>query len=117
MRGSIYLKIIFVVVLTAILLFLIFIIYDKTGTRTGIYDPLILSDYTIKDENDGCQRGEELIYEDDDYSYYLPCLSSYKIYLEWTDGDRDLIKNALNNNKVTIESLIDHGLEVVKHEK
>ena len=116
MRSNIYMKLATVVILSVILVFLIFIIYDKTGKMTGIYVPP-LSDYEIINENDTCHEGEELIYEDDNYSYYLPCLSSYKIYLQWTDGDKDLIKNAINNKKVTIESLIEHGLEVVKHEK
>ena len=117
MRGNLYLKIAFVVVLSVVLLFLIFIIYDKAGKRTGIYEPPALADYIIVDLSEDCKKGEELIYEDEKYSYYLPCLSSYDIYLEWTDGARDLIKNAINNNKVTIDSLIEHGLKVIKHEK
>ena len=117
MRGRIYLKIIFVVILTGILMGLIFIIYDRAGTRAHIYNPLELADYVIKDENKKCKAEEELIYEDEDYNYYLTCLGSYNIYLEWTDGSRDLLKNALNNKKVNMASLIEHGLEVVKHEK
>ncbi len=114
-RNKIYIKIVYVVFLTVILFFLLFVIYDKAGKRAHMYTPI--DDYTIKDENTECIKGEELLYESKDYNYYLPCLSSYKIYLEWSSGDRDLVKNALNSGKVTIESLIEHGLKVEKHEK
>ena len=117
MSNRLIFKMVFVVILVAILLGLVFIIYDKTGTMAHIYDPLIVSEYTIVDENEICEAGEEFLWEDDEYEYYLPCLSSYKIFLEWTDGDRDLIKNALNNNKVDIDSLLKHGLTVNKHAK
>ena len=117
MRGRLYLKIVFVIFLSAILFCLIFIIYDKAGTRTHIYDEIVLSDYVIKNENVNCPKGEELIFEDDKYNYYLNCLGSYKIYLIWDDGSKDLVKNALKNKKVTIDSLINHGLEIIKHEK
>ena len=67
--------------------------------------------------NKKCKQEEELIYEDKDYNYYLSCLGSYNIYLEWTDGSRDLVKNALINKKVTIKSLEEHGLKIIRHEK
>ena len=117
MKSKIYLKIVFVVILTAILFCLIFIIYDKAGTRAHIYEPLSIADYIIKDESSSCNKGEEKIYEDKNYNYYLTCMNSYDIYLVWSDGGKDLVKNALQNNKVTIESLQEHGLTIVKHEK
>ena len=67
MRSKMYLKIIFVVILSAILLCLIFIIYDKAGTRAHIYEPLAIADYVIKDESTSCIKGEELIYQDKEY--------------------------------------------------
>lgn len=117
MKGRLIFKTVFVIILTFILIGLIFIIYDKAGTAAHIYNPLLVSDYVIIDESKDCSGEEELIYEDSKYKYYLPCPSSYDISLEWTDGDTDLLKNALNNKKVTIESLEDHGLKVIKHEK
>ena len=117
MKGRLIFKVVFVIFLTAILIGLIFIIYDKTGTAAHIYDPLLISDYVIVNETKECSGEEEYLYEDDNYKYYLPCPSSYDIYLEWTDGDKDLIKNAWNNKKVSINSLIEHGLIVKKYEK
>ncbi len=117
MNFKISVKIAFVIILSVILVGLIFIINDKTGKRAHIYDPLMLSDYVIENESKTCDNKEEFLYEDDDYKYYLPCSSSYDIYLQWTDGAKDLIKDALNNRKVNISSLIEHGLKVKKHEK
>ena len=117
MRARITFKIMFVVILTIILVGLIFIIYDKAGTGARVYNPVVLSDYTIVNEKTECVNTKELLYEDQYYLYYLPCASSYDTYLVWTDGDKDLVKNALNYGKVTIKSLMDHGLEIEKYEK
>ena len=117
MNSKIYLKIAAVIILNGLLGILIFIMYDKAGTRAGIFDPVELADYKIKDDNKECIKEEELIFEDKDYNYYLPCKGSYNIHLDWTDGSKDLIKNALNNKKVTIKSLEEHGLKIVRHEK
>ena len=117
MRARLTFKIMFVFILSLLLTGLLFIIFDKAGTRARFYDPSLVADYVLVNKNETCVKTNELLYEDESYSYYLPCTSSYDVYLEWTDGDKDLVKNALNSGKVTIGSLIDHGLEVEKHEK
>ena len=115
MRARMVFKIMFVVILVLILIGLIFIIFDKAGTRAGVRNTMKIVDYTIVNEQENCADVLELIYEDADYKYYLPCISSYGIYLEWSDGTRDLLKDALRNGKVTMDSLIDHGLDVYKN--
>ena len=117
MNSKIYLKVIYVIFLNALLVLFIYLVYDRAGTRARIYDPLVLADYKIVDENKECDEGKELIFSDKKHKYYLPCKGSYNIYLEWTDGSKDLIKNALKNNKVTIDSLTDHGLKIIEYEK
>ena len=117
MNSKLYLKILAVIVLNALLGIFIYIIYDKAGSRAHIFEPIVIADYKLKDNNKNCIKEEELLYEDSIYNYYLTCKGSYNIYLEWTDGSKDLVKNALKNKKVTIESLMEHGLKVVKHEK
>ena len=119
MKSRIIFKSLFVTLLIIILIGLITIIFDKTGTQAHVYSSLVVADYKIvyDSDNDSCLEMEELLYEDDQYEYYLPCASSYDIYLEWSDGSKDLLKDALRNNKVTMESLIDHGLRVYKYEK
>jgi hypothetical protein len=119
MRTRLVFKSIFTIILIIILVGLIFIIYDKTGTSAHIYDPLALSTYKIEyDKLDvECTPEPEIIYEDDNYYYCLPCMSSYNVYLVWDDGTKELLKNAINNKKVNIPSLKNSGLEIVKYEK
>ena len=119
MRTKIVFKSIFTVILIIILIGLIFIIYGKAGTSARIYDPLALSTYKIEyDKLDvECTPEPEIIYEDEDFFYCLPCMSSYNIYLVWDDGTTELLKNAINNKKVNIKSLKDQGLEIVRYEK
>ncbi len=119
MRTRIVFKSKFTVVLRIILIGLIFIIYGKGGTSARIYDPLALSTYKIEyDKLDvECTPEPEIIYEDEDFFYCLPCMSSYNIYLVWDDGTKELLKNAINNNKVNIKSLEKEGLEIIKYAK
>ena len=117
LNSKIYLKIVCVIFLNGLLGCLLYVIIDRAGTRAHIYNPLEVADYEIKDKNKTCEKEEELLFEDKKYEYYLTCKGSYNIYLEWTDGSNDLIKNALKNKKVTMDSLIEHGLKVIRHEK
>lgn len=116
MKIRIIFKSIFVVILLIILFCLVFIIYDKTGKGARIYNPLTLSTYTIFYDNEGkeCMNKPEEFYKDKEYKYSLPCISSYDTYLLWDDGTKELIKNALENDKVDIDSLESHGLKVTK---
>ncbi len=116
MKTRIIFKSLFVVILVIILFCLVFIINDKAGKGAKIYNPIVLSTYTILYDNEGkeCMNKPELFYKDGKYKYSLPCVSSYDTYLLWDDGTKELIKNALENNKVDIESLESHGLKVKK---
>ena len=116
MKTRIVFKSLFVVALLFVLFCLVFIIYDKTGKRARIYNPILLSTYTILYDNEGkeCMKDPEEFYKDGKYKYSLPCISSYDTYLLWDDGTKELMKNALENDKVDIESLENHGLKVRK---
>ena len=115
MKTKIVFRIVFVAVQIVILACLTFIIFDKAGTGAHIA-PLVLTDYTIVDETEDCISGKDLIYSDSKYNYYLNCTNS-KIYIAWDDGARDSLKFDLGINKLTIDSLIEHGLKVEKDEK
>lgn len=117
MKAKLIAKCIFVFFLSIILVCLIFIIFDKAGTGTGIYEPPKLVDYVIVDKTDYCEDTRELIYSDKKYNYYLPCTKSSTVFLEWDEGVTDPLKFAIENEKVTIDSLIEHGLGVIKDEK
>ena len=117
MKAKLTLKIIFVFFLSIILIGLIIIIFDKAGTGASIYNPPRLVDYVIVDKTDYCEDELELIYSDNKYNYYLPCTKSSTVFLEWDEGVTDPLKFAIEKEKVTIDSLIEHGLGVVKNEK
>ena len=117
MKSRIIFKSIFVFFLTIILFCLIFIIFDKTGTGATIYNPPAIVDYTIIDNRDECENNTELIYSDKNYNYYLVCSNSSSVFLSWDEGVVDPLKFALEKEKVTMNSLINHGLKVIKNEK
>ena len=116
MNSKIMFKSIFVGMLLIILIGLIFIIFDKAGTGAHIYSPLVLNDYKIIDETVDCDNNKYLIYSDEKNNYYLNCSNS-NIFILWDDGARDSLEFDLKISKVTIESLIEHGLKVIKDEK
>ena len=117
MKTRLIIKSIFVFFLSVILICLVIIIFDKAGTGAGIYNPPKLVDYVIVDKTEVCTDVLELIYSDKKYNYYLPCQKSSTVFLEWDEGVTDPLRFAIENEKVTIDSLIDHGLGVIKDEK
>ena len=105
---------IFTVILTIIVILMLFIYFDKTGNSPSINS---LVDYVIENNSDECNSIQELIYSDNNKNYYIPCTMSNDILLVWNDGSKDYLKDALNNNKVTIKSLKQHGLEIYEEER
>ena len=71
----------------------------------------------ILDATYACNETLEKFYEDKKYTYYFPCVKSSSIYVKLEDGNKMLLVDALDEKKVTIDELIDAGLEVVKKEK
>lgn len=116
MKTKIILKSIFVFFLTLILIGLLYIIFSS-GDAPSIYSPLQVVDYKIQDDTEACPAALELIYSDNKYNYYLSCIKSANISIIWDDGVVDSLKNAIEKEKVTIESLERHGLEIIKNEK
>ena len=76
------------------------------------------SNIEIIDATYSCNKTKEKIYEDNNYIYYLPCAKSNSVFVKFKDTNtKVLIKEALSNNKVTINELIKAGLEVIKEDK
>ena len=71
----------------------------------------------IIDATYSCQSVKEKFYEDDNYVYYFPCVKSKYIYAKFENGNKMLITEALQNNKVTIVELLKNGLDAIKEEK
>ena len=75
--------------------------------------------YTIEDEtkltnNFSCDEALEEIYKTEEYSYNLTCIKSKYINVIYTDGSKQNIKEALKNNKISINYLNKYKIEYVK---
>lgn len=64
-----------------------------------------------------CDNVLEKFYEDSKYTYYFPCTKSNSIYLKYPNGNKILVVNALDEEKITIDELLDLGIEVEKKKK
>ena len=73
----------------------------------------IARDYQIIDYNGICPEVVECFYNDGEKDYCLSCNKSDKIILSWSDGSQSKMIDDLKEGKVSIQSLIDHGLKVV----
>lgn len=71
----------------------------------------------IIDATYACAQSLEQFYEDDKYTYSFPCVKSSSVYVKFENGNKMLVTAALESNKVSIDELIDAGLEVYKQEK
>lgn len=71
----------------------------------------------IFDATFSCNEMPEKFYEDNKYIYYFPCVKSNSVYVNLKNGNKMLVVNALEENKVTINDLIKAGLKVYKEEK
>ena len=64
-----------------------------------------------------CAESLETFYEDDKYIYSFPCVQSQSVYVKFENGNKMLVVDALEEEKVTIKELINAGLKVYKKEK
>lgn len=71
----------------------------------------------IIDATYSCAKTPEKFYEDDKYTYSFPCVKSNSVYVKFSNGNKMLVVDALESDKVTIDELIDAGLEINKQEK
>ena len=72
----------------------------------------------IIDATYNCVENLEKFYEDDKYIYSFPCANGSKtIFIKFENGNKMLVVDALEEEKVTIDELIAAGLEVRKNTK
>ena len=64
-----------------------------------------------------CAQSLEKFYEDDTYEYSFPCIQSTSTFVLFPNGNKMLVVKALEEEKVTIDELIDAGLKVYKEKK
>ena len=75
------------------------------------------SKLVIIDATYSCTQVKEKFYEDDKHTYSFPCVKSNSIYVKLENGNKMLITDALNSKKVSIDELIEAGLEVYIEDK
>lgn len=71
----------------------------------------------IIDATYSCASVKEDFYEDDKYIYSFPCIQSDSIFVKFSNGNKMLVVKALEEEKVTIDELINAGLNVLKRKK
>lgn len=64
-----------------------------------------------------CADAIEKFYEDDKYVYSFPCVKSDSVFVKFENGNKMLVVQALEEEKVTIDELLNAGLDVYKKEK
>ena len=118
MRAKLVFRCMFLVLLLIILFGLVYIAFDKTGSRTGIYMPKIVDYKIVYDTSvDNCSIKDEVIYSDSKYDYKLHCMNSSSITILWDDGIEEPLKYSIEKEKVNMESLEEHGLKIYKDKK
>jgi len=64
-----------------------------------------------------CSSSYEKFYEDSEYTYFFTCSKIDSVFVKFPNGNKMLVVKALDENKVTIDNLIDAGLNVYKERK
>ena len=80
------------------------------------------SDYEIVDiskeiENFACEQQLEEIFEDTNYTYYLPCMKSQYIEVRYSNKPKENIIAALGQGHIDISVLDKFNIEYIKIEK
>ena len=96
----------------AVIIMIIAIILLATNKIIESKNKIEIIDATFK-----CAQEIEQFYEDEKYIYSFPCVQSSSVYVKFENGNKMLVVDALEENKVTIKELIDAGLKVYKKEK
>ena len=77
----------------------------------------ILVDETQKIKNFTCAEALEGFYADENYTYYWSCIKNKYMVVEYDDGSKELISEALKNNHIDIQTLDKFDISYIKYEK
>ena len=87
-------------------------VYNGTSTAPGQNtEPSVR--VTIEEWTGISAPALELIYEDESHRYYLSSMRSALIMLTFEDGERISLRDALSQEKISVEDLILNGLNVI----
>ena len=64
-----------------------------------------------------CSSSYEKFYEDNIYIYYFTCSKSDSVFVKFPNGNKMLLVNALTENKVTIDEVLNSELDIYKEKK
>ncbi len=99
-----------------IILFLLLILnrFNKINSSRSIkYESKKLT-YQIIDSKNSCDEKKNLIFEDKEYKYYLPCSKKEEIIIKFSNGDEYTLKEILDKNIISLDDLVKKGLNVEK---
>ena len=71
--------------------------------------------FELLNKNKTCEESMELLLSTETANYYTYCKEN--MYIKWQNGEIDTLEEALNENKITIESLNNYDIEIVVVEK
>jgi hypothetical protein len=63
--------------------------------------------FVVIDETEVCDSALELVYVEDNLKYSFPCIQSHSVFIEFTDGRRMTVKEALEGGYVTIREITE----------
>ena len=106
-------KIVFTLSLSLIVTLMIGLSSSNGKTGTSINQIINeKQEYTLIFKADKCTSAMNLIYKEKNLEYYTECYSLDDIYVNWSNAKIDSLKECLDNKKIDIKSLKEHGLEI-----
>ncbi len=67
-------------------------------------------------DNLTCDTALEKFYQDENYTYSYSCIKNDKVIVKYNDGSEETVKEALENNKITIQDLDRFNIAYIKEE-
>ena len=67
-------------------------------------------------DNLSCDEALEKFYQDENYTYSYSCIKSDKVIVKYSDGSEETVKDALQNNRITIQDLDRFNISYIKEE-
>ena len=67
-------------------------------------------------DNLSCDEALEKFYQDENYTYSYSCIKSDNVIVKYNDGSEETVKDALQNNRITIQDLDKFNISYIKEE-
>ncbi len=70
-----------------------------------------------KESNISCDEAEQKFYEDENFTYYYPCIKSEYVIVKYSDGSQETVEEALAKEKIKIGDLDKFDIHYIKESK